>query len=43
MEKYPDGLHVKDNKIAVVMAHPIINSSGTLLGMNLIIFQKNYS
>ncbi|CAF4115518.1 unnamed protein product [Rotaria sp. Silwood2] len=32
MEKYPDGLYVKDDKVTAVMAHPIINTSGTLLG-----------
>lgn len=31
--KYPDGLYVKDDKVTAVMAHPIINASGTLLGM----------
>jgi hypothetical protein len=30
--KYPDGLYVKDDKVTTVMAHPIINASGTLLG-----------
>ncbi|CAF3387702.1 unnamed protein product [Rotaria socialis] len=30
--KYPDGLYVKDDKVTAVMAHPIINTSGTLLG-----------
>ncbi len=33
MQKYPDGLYIKDDKITAVMAHPIINASGTLLGM----------
>ncbi|CAF3351916.1 unnamed protein product [Rotaria sp. Silwood1] len=33
MEKYPDGLYVKDDKVTAVMAHPIINTSGTLLGV----------
>jgi hypothetical protein len=32
MEKYPDGLYVKDDKVSAVMAHPIINAGGTLLG-----------
>jgi len=32
-EKYPDGLYVKDDKVTCVMAHPIINASGTLLGV----------
>ena len=31
-EKYPEGLYVKDDKVTAVMAHPIINASGTLLG-----------
>lgn len=31
-EKYPDGLYVKDDKVTAVMAHPIINATGTLLG-----------
>lgn len=31
-DKYPDGLYVKDDKVTAVMAHPIINASGTLLG-----------
>ncbi|CAF3765114.1 unnamed protein product [Rotaria magnacalcarata] len=30
--KYPDGLYVKGDKVTAVMAHPIINTSGTLLG-----------
>lgn len=34
MEKYPDGLYVKDDKVTAVMAHPIINANGQLLGMN---------
>ncbi|CAF0776929.1 unnamed protein product [Rotaria sordida] len=33
MEKYPDGLYIKDDKVTAVMAHPIINASGTLLGV----------
>ncbi|UJR10548.1 hypothetical protein I4U23_014748 [Adineta vaga] len=33
MEKYPDGLYVKDNKVTAVMAHPIINTTGNLLGV----------
>jgi hypothetical protein len=33
-EKYPDGLYVKDDKVTTVMAHPIMNASGTLLGIN---------
>lgn len=32
MQKYPDGLYVKDEKVISVMAHPIINANGTLLG-----------
>jgi len=32
-EKYPDGLYVKDDKVTAVMAHPIINATGTLLGV----------
>jgi hypothetical protein len=35
MEKYPDGLYVKDDKVIAVMAHPIISATGNLLGMNL--------
>jgi len=35
MDKYPDGLYVKDDKVTTVMAHPIINPSGTLLGMKI--------
>jgi cAMP and cAMP-inhibited cGMP 3',5'-cyclic phosphodiesterase 10 len=31
--KYPDGLYIKDDKVTTVMAHPIINASGTLLGV----------
>ncbi|CAF1321520.1 unnamed protein product [Adineta steineri] len=33
MEKYPDGLYVKDDKVTAVMAHPIISTSGNLLGI----------
>jgi hypothetical protein len=40
MDKYPDGLYVKDDKVTTVMAHPIINPSGTLLGMKITSFQK---
>jgi hypothetical protein len=41
-EKYPDGLYIKDDKVTAVMAHPIINASGTLLGMKKI-FHRNES
>ena len=34
MGKYPDGLYIKDDKVTNVMAHPIVNASGTLLGIN---------
>ena len=40
MKKYPDGLYVKDDKVTAVMAHPIINASGTLLGMMRNLFKK---
>jgi hypothetical protein len=40
MKKYPDGLYVKDDKVTAVMAHPIINASGTLLGMLMILILK---
>ncbi len=40
MNKYPDGLYVKDDKVTAVMGHPIINASGTLLGMTIIFFKK---
>ncbi|CAF4098628.1 unnamed protein product, partial [Rotaria sp. Silwood2] len=33
MIKYPDGLYIKDDKVTTVMAHPIVNASGTLLGV----------
>ncbi|CAF0961348.1 unnamed protein product [Rotaria sordida] len=33
MTKYPDGLYIKDDKVTTVMAHPIANASGTLLGV----------
>jgi len=33
-DKYPDGLYVKDDKVTTVMAHPIMNASGTLFGIN---------
>jgi hypothetical protein len=36
--KYPDGLYIKDDKVTTVMAHPIINASGTLLGINQFFF-----
>jgi hypothetical protein len=36
MKKYPDGLYVKGDKVTAVMAHPIINASGSLLGINII-------
>ena len=32
MDKYPDGLYVKDDKVTAVMAHPIISATGNLLG-----------
>jgi hypothetical protein len=38
VDKYPDGLYVKDDKVTAVMSHPIINAAGTLLGMTLIYF-----
>ncbi len=41
MQKYPDGLYIKDDKISAVMAHPIINASGTLLGMKKNFFKIN--
>ncbi|CAF0762810.1 unnamed protein product [Rotaria sp. Silwood1] len=33
MAKYPDGLYIKDDKVTTVMAHPIVNASGILLGV----------
>ncbi len=41
MNKYPDGLYVKDDKVTAVMGHPIINASGTLLGMMIIWLGKS--
>lgn len=34
--KYPDGLYLKADKVTAVMAHPIINARGTLLGKTLL-------
>ncbi|CAF1554160.1 unnamed protein product [Rotaria magnacalcarata] len=33
MQKYPDGIYIKDDQVTTVMAHPIVNTSGTLLGV----------
>ncbi|CAF1296892.1 unnamed protein product, partial [Adineta ricciae] len=30
MDKYPDGLYVKDDKVTAVMAHPIISATGVV-------------
>ncbi|CAF0772196.1 unnamed protein product [Adineta steineri] len=41
IEKYPDGLFIKDDKVTSVMAHPIINANGTLL--SVVEFYRNQS
>lgn len=33
VEKFPDGVYVRDDEMSAVMAHPIVNSNGTLLGV----------
>jgi len=34
-EKYPDGLYMKPDNVSAVMAHPITNATGTLLGRRI--------